>query len=127
MAVTPACYDPIVVDRSEAGQGGVKFFRRAIRSWQGSSLAAQFLFAGGLVALVAMLLVGLLVTSLIERAVTRNAAAATALYVDSVVAPLLPDMQANAVLDDVVRRSAMHEHDDARAFPAAHDVGTTPE
>jgi len=46
-----------------------------------------------------------MVTALIERAVTRNAAAVSALYVDSVVAPLLPDMRANTVLDDVVRRA----------------------
>lgn len=52
-----------------------------------------------------MLVVGAAVTFLIERAVTRNAAATTALYVDSVIAPLLPDMRASAVLDDVVRRA----------------------
>jgi hypothetical protein len=51
----------------------------------------------------AMLLVGLLVTKLIEEAVTRNAAASTALYVDSVIAPLLPLDEASALL---MRRSA---------------------
>lgn len=65
----------------------------------------QFLAVGGIVSLLAMLLVGAAVTFLIERAVTRNAAATTALYVDSVIAPLLPDMRASAVLDDVVRRA----------------------
>jgi signal transduction histidine kinase len=77
---------------------------RIARPWKGS-LASQFLWTGGLVALCAMLLVSLLVTTLIERAVTRGAAATTALYVDSVVAPLLPDMQEKTVLDDVVRRA----------------------
>jgi signal transduction histidine kinase len=52
-----------------------------------------------------MILIGLLVTTLIERAATRNAAATTALYVDSIIAPLLPDMKSNIVLDDVVRRA----------------------
>lgn len=65
----------------------------------------QFLAVGGVVSLLAMLLVGAAVTSLIERAVTRNAAATTALYVDSVIAPLLPDMRAGTALDDVVRRA----------------------
>lgn len=73
--------------------------------WQRRSLAFQFLAAGGLVSLCAMFLVGLVVTSLIERAVTRNAAATTALYVDSVIAPLLPDMKTNQVLDETVRRA----------------------
>lgn len=84
---------------------GTGFLARITRSWRRYSLASQFLFAGGLVALFAMLLVSLLVTSLIERAVTRSAGATTALYVDSVVAPLLPDMQKSVVLDDVVRRA----------------------
>ena len=33
---------------------------------------------------------------------TRNSAAATALYVDSIIAPLLPDMQTSQTLDDSV-------------------------
>ncbi|MBS3647593.1 sensor histidine kinase [Pseudaminobacter sp. 19-2017] len=65
----------------------------------------QFLLVGGLISLIAMVLVGTVVTSLIEAAVTRNSAAATALYVDSVIAPLLPDMQQNEVLSDTVTRA----------------------
>ncbi|GLS31363.1 Signal transduction histidine kinase [Mesorhizobium albiziae] len=52
-----------------------------------------------------MVAVGLLVTKLIETGVTRNSAAATALYVDSIIAPLLPDMQTNEVLGDTVTRA----------------------
>ncbi|MEQ1956531.1 sensor histidine kinase [Mesorhizobium sp. CN2-181] len=52
-----------------------------------------------------MLLIGGVVTTLIERAVTRNAGATTALYVDSVIAPLLPDMRDTQVLDDAVRQA----------------------
>ncbi|MFI0848464.1 sensor histidine kinase [Mesorhizobium sp. IMUNJ 23232] len=52
-----------------------------------------------------MVLVGAAVTMLIERAVTRNAGATTALYVDSVIAPLLPDMQKTQSLDDAVARA----------------------
>ncbi len=55
--------------------------------------------------LVAMVLVGAFVSSLIEDAVTRNSAASTALYVDSVIAPLLPDMLAAQELDDTVSRA----------------------
>jgi len=47
-----------------------------------------------------MLLIGILLTRLIEDAVIHNSGAATALYVDSVVAPLLPDMQTETLLDE---------------------------
>lgn len=70
-----------------------------------SSLATQFVVVGGVVSLFALLTVGAIVTSLIQRGVTQNAAATTALYVDSVIAPLLPDMRTTTVLDDVVRRA----------------------
>ena len=73
--------------------------------WLSKSLAKQFLLTGGFVSIIAMLLVGLLVTRLIEEAVTRNSAASTALYVDSIIAPLLPDMRTAEELDDAVVRA----------------------
>lgn len=76
-----------------------------ITRWNSQSLATQFLLIGGMVAACAMVLVGAFVSNRIEDAVTRNSAATTALYVDSVVAPLLPDMQKNEVLDETVARA----------------------
>ena len=73
--------------------------------WTPRSLALQFLLAGGCVAALAMLGVGLFVSDLIEDAVTRNSAAATALYVDSVIAPLLPDMRSATILDATTARA----------------------
>ncbi len=73
--------------------------------WNAQSLAVQFLLAGGLVSLAAMAIVGFLVTSQIEDAVTRNSAATTALYVDSVIAPILPDMRKSEVLGDTISRA----------------------
>ena len=73
--------------------------------WKGPSLAQQFLLVGGLVSIVATIIVGAFVSSLIEDAVTRNSGAASALYVDSVIAPLLPDMQASANLSDPVKQA----------------------
>jgi signal transduction histidine kinase len=73
--------------------------------WNAQSLAVQFLLAGGLVSFAAMLIVGFLVTSQIEEGVTRNSAATTALYVDSVIAPLLPDMRKSEALSDPVARA----------------------
>lgn len=72
---------------------------------QPRSLAAQFMLAGGLVSLAAMIITGIAVTKVIEDNVTRNSAAATALYVDSVIAPLLPDMRRNEVLSESVTRA----------------------
>ncbi|WLP57496.1 sensor histidine kinase [Agrobacterium fabrum] len=76
-----------------------------VARWNSQSLARQFLFAGGFVAICAMVGVGYFVSSLIENAVTRNSAATTALYVDSVIAPLLPDMQTTQALDDSITRA----------------------
>ncbi len=70
--------------------------------WRSFTLARQFLLAGTLVSLVAMLGVGALVANVIERSLTRHAAATTALYVDSVIAPILPDMRTVRNLDGVV-------------------------
>jgi signal transduction histidine kinase len=74
-------------------------------AWGAQSLAKKYLLLGSGVSIVVTVLVGAFVTSLIEDAVTRNSAAATALYVDSVIAPLLPDMQTTEVLDDTVTRA----------------------
>ncbi|MDQ0559378.1 signal transduction histidine kinase [Rhizobium mesoamericanum] len=79
--------------------------RELVKRWNSQSLAKQFLLTGGVVSLMAMGLVGAFVSSLIEDAVTRNSAAATALYVDSVIAPLLPDMLSGQELDDTVSRA----------------------
>ncbi|MFN3546450.1 MAG: sensor histidine kinase [Mesorhizobium sp.] len=68
--------------------------------WSRQTLARQFLMMGGLVSVIAMLMVGSVVSRLIEDVVTRNAAATTALYVDSVIAPLLPDMQRSEYLEE---------------------------
>jgi hypothetical protein len=69
------------------------------------SLTKQLFLAGGIVTLVAMLAIGIFVTDLISKAVTQNTAAATALYVDSVIAPILPDMTTTEKLDEAVERA----------------------
>src|SRR3954451_941207 len=85
--------------------------------WNRQSLAMQFLLAGGLVSLMAMAVIGLLVKSQIEGGVTRNSAAATALYADSIIAPLLPDMQTSQTLDE----STAHALDETLAQGALGD------
>ena len=76
-----------------------------MRRWSGLSLALQFLIAGGIGLLAVMLVVGLWVTSQIRQGVMHNSATTTALYVDSVIAPLLPDLRKSQLLDDTVKRA----------------------
>lgn len=72
---------------------------------RGYTLAGRFFIVGSIFSLCAMVLVGVLVTKLIEEIVTRNAASSTALYVDSIIAPLLPDMAKAEKLDEVSSRA----------------------
>lgn len=67
--------------------------------------AQQFFLAGGLVTLGATVLIGLLVTDQIVETVTRNAGSTTALYVDSIIAPILPDLTRATKLDDSIERT----------------------
>lgn len=76
-----------------------------MKRWNAQSLALQFLVTGGCVSIIAMLAVGIFVSHSIENAVTRNSAATTAQYVDSVIAPLLPDMRSAQPLDDTIARA----------------------
>ena len=86
------------------GQSGGTL-KRLVEIWSGLSLALQFLIAGGIGLLAVMLVVGLWVTAQIREGVMHNAAATTALYVDSVIAPLLPDMRKSRELDSTVKRA----------------------
>jgi signal transduction histidine kinase len=64
------------------------------------SLAAKFALVGGLVLLLGMAIIGLWVTSRIEEAVVRNTASATALYVDSIIAPLTRELASSPTLGE---------------------------
>jgi signal transduction histidine kinase len=64
-------------------------------SWARLSLATQFAVAGALVLIVGMGAIGAWVAKRIEDGVVSNTAAATATYMDSVLAPLLQNL-ANA-------------------------------
>lgn len=75
-----------------------------VQSLKSMSLAKQFFVAGGLVTIGSVLIVSLFVTRLVAQTVTRNAAASTALYVDSIIAPILPDLTQAQMLDDSIER-----------------------
>ncbi len=72
---------------------------------EGLSLARQFALAGGVVMLAATLLVGWFVSGRIEDVVVRNTANATALYMESFVAPLMQDLAASDNLSKASRDS----------------------
>ena len=75
------------------------------RGWTRLTLARQFLLAGCAVLVAGMLVIGVWVTQQIEAGVIRNSAATTALYVDSVIAPLFSNIGENQVLSEGARRA----------------------
>ena len=73
--------------------------------WRDWSLATQFAVAGGVVMLVAMMLVGRWVSMRIEEAVVRNTANATAQYMESFISPLSQDLAKFDSLSPVARQA----------------------
>ena len=71
--------------------------------WERLSLARQFALAGGTVMLVAVLAVGLWVSGRIEEVTVRNTANATALYMESFVAPLMQELSTRESLSPETR------------------------
>lgn len=76
-----------------------------VRAWRGLSLAGQFALAGSLVLLAGMLAIGFWVTRQIEDGVTRNTASATALYMESILAPLSQELASSDMLSPGARRA----------------------
>lgn len=68
------------------------------KQWRRLSLAAQFAIAGSMVLMAIMGAIGTWVTKRIESGVAHNTAGATALYMDSVLAPLLQELAENSDL-----------------------------
>lgn len=75
------------------------------RSWSDRSLAAQFAIAGGVVMVLAMILIGNVVVARIEESVVRNTAYATSQYMDSIIAPLSQDIAETDDLPPGARRA----------------------
>lgn len=60
--------------------------------WRNQSLVSQFTIAGGVVFLIAMLFCGLLISNFVRSNLLHQRAAATALFIDSVVSPELQNL-----------------------------------
>ncbi|MBP1806051.1 sensor histidine kinase [Rubellimicrobium aerolatum] len=76
--------------------------------WARRSLATRFAWASGVVLVLATLAIGAVVTDRIEEAVVRNSANATALYMDSVIAPISQQLSDSGELSPGAER-ALHE------------------
>ena len=72
-------------------------------AWSKLSLVQQFALAGGVVMLVAAGLGGYVVANRIEEVVVRNTANATALYMESFIAPLTQDLARRTDLSEESR------------------------
>lgn len=72
-------------------------------AWSKLSLARQFALAGGVVMLVAAVAGGFFVSNRIEAVVVRNTANATALYMESFIAPLTQDLATQDALSEQSR------------------------
>lgn len=91
--------------------------RRPLRlpRWSALTLSVQFLLAGSVVLIVGMLAIGLWVSKKIEEGVAQSTAAATALYMQSMVTPLVqnlaqtdrPDPESQAKLDALLTGTAL--------------------
>ncbi|MFQ5625063.1 MAG: sensor histidine kinase [Methyloligellaceae bacterium] len=63
-----------------------------LKRWNDLKLVSKFAVAGSVVMLIGMTILGLWISERIQESVTENTAAATALYMDSFVAPLVQEL-----------------------------------
>lgn len=74
-------------------------------NWKRLTLPGQFLLAGAVVMIAAMLIVGFWVSSRIEQAVVQNSATSAALFMESFVSPLSQDLARSDTLSDPAERA----------------------
>ena len=74
-------------------------------AWLQLSLVSQFTLAACPVVFIAMLAIGSWVSDSIENAVATNSAVETVLYVDSLVTPLVQDLESGVTISDVHRQA----------------------
>jgi signal transduction histidine kinase len=79
----------------------------ASQSGSRPTLAWQFAFAGTIVLLLGMVLIGLWVTSKIENAAVRNMASGTALYVAGIVSPLTQELATSSSLSNDAKQKIL--------------------
>jgi signal transduction histidine kinase len=73
--------------------------------WQRLSLAQQFALASSVILIVGMVTMGLWVADKIQTGVTQNTASATALYMDSFLAPIVQELAVHGELSPASRQT----------------------
>ena len=76
-----------------------------LKRWDNLRLVYKFAIAGSLVMLAGMMILGLWISDRIKESVTENTGAATALYMDSFVAPLVQELARGKKLSRRNRRA----------------------
>lgn len=71
-----------------------------IARWHSAPLVVKFVMTGGLVMLVAMLVIGTWITGRIQQSVVDSTATAAALYIESFISPLSQELAANDRLSE---------------------------
>lgn len=79
---------------------GMKPLSQVGERWAGFSLARQFIIAASIVVVIAMGAIGAWVNQKIEQGVTQNTAAAAALYMDALIAPLAQDLAVGETISE---------------------------
>lgn len=91
------------------------------RRWDDLSLTVRFALIGGLLMVTCAIIIGRYVTSRIEQNAIDNSAAATALYIDSLIAPLVRDVKNAETLSvgPILAIEQLLEQDMGREFLSA--------
>ncbi|HEV7257267.1 MAG TPA: ATP-binding protein [Bosea sp. (in: a-proteobacteria)] len=78
--------------------GDAAWITASRRLWRSMSLSLRFVITGGLLMLAAMIVSGVLVSDMISREALKSRAAATALFVQSLVAPFAQELRTSGNL-----------------------------
>lgn len=110
---------PISVPKS-ASHADVGWWQAHLHVWRSASLSSRFVMAGGLLMFTTMVVTGSLVSDMVSREALKNRAAATALFVQSLVGPLAQDLRTSGRLSALAIAQLNRLHADEafeRRFP----------
>lgn len=107
-------------DRASTRLADTAWLRACRSQWRSASLSSRFIVTGGLLMLAAMIVAGMLVSDMVSREALKNRAAATALFVQSLVGPLAQELRTSGKLSEAAIAQLNHLHADEafrRRFP----------
>lgn len=107
-------------DRDGPKLGDAAWLRACRHLWRSASLSSRFVVTGGLLMLATMIVAGILVSDMVSREALKNRAAATALFVQSLVGPLAQELTTSGRLSEAAIAQLTRLHADEafeRRFP----------